>query len=91
MNLHVWKKLPKHLRILLVKHTEKMAHFNIEDQVAQLKKEEGAFKKDGMQFIDLSPVEAAKYKKTADDALYNTIEKKAPKEAKKLLKMITKK
>lgn len=91
INLHVWKKLPKHLRILLVKHTEKMAHFNIEDQVAQLKKEEGAFKKDGMQFIDLSPVEAAKYKKTADDALYNTIEKKAPKEAKKLLKMITKK
>ncbi|MFZ0451045.1 MAG: TRAP transporter substrate-binding protein DctP [Desulfatiglandaceae bacterium] len=91
MNLNVWKKLPKHLRILLVKHTEKMAHFNIEDQLAQLKKEEGEFKKDGMQFIDLSPVEAAKYRKTANDALYNTVEKKAPKEAKKLLKMITKK
>jgi TRAP-type C4-dicarboxylate transport system substrate-binding protein len=91
MNLDVWKKLPKHLRTLLVENTEKMAHFNIEDQVAQLKKELDSFKKEGMQFIELSPAEGAKFKKIANDALYETVAKKAPNEAKKLLDMITKK
>ncbi len=91
INLDVWKKLPKHLQTLLVENTEKMGHFNIEDQVAQLKKELNDFKKEGMQFIDLPPAEAAKYKKLANDALYDTVVKKAPEDAKKVLEMITKK
>jgi hypothetical protein len=44
-----------------------------------------------MQFINLSPAEGAKFKKIARDALYETVAKKAPKETKKLLEMITKK
>jgi TRAP-type C4-dicarboxylate transport system substrate-binding protein len=91
INLNVWKKLPKHLQALLIENTEKMAHFNIEDEVAQFNKEVDSFKKEGMQFIHLSPAEGAKFKKIASDALYDTVAKKAPEETKKLFKMITKK
>jgi TRAP-type transport system periplasmic protein len=91
MNQDVWKKLPKHLQTLLVENTEKMGHFNIEDQVAQLKKELDDFKKEGMKFIDLSTAEATKFKKIANDALYDIVVKKAPEDSKKLLGMITKK
>jgi TRAP-type C4-dicarboxylate transport system substrate-binding protein len=92
MNLDVWKKLPKHLQALLIENTEKMAHFFIiEDEVAQFNNEVDSFKKEGMQFINLSPAEGAKFKKIASDALYDTVAKKAPEETKKLFKMITKK
>jgi TRAP-type C4-dicarboxylate transport system substrate-binding protein len=91
MNLDVWKGLPEHLQTLLVENTEKMAHFNIEDQVAQLKKELEGFQKDGVQFLDLPPEEGEKFKRIANDALYDTVVKKAPEETKTLLEMITKK
>jgi TRAP-type C4-dicarboxylate transport system substrate-binding protein len=91
MNLDKWKKLPKHLQTLLVENTVKMAHFNIEDQVAQLKRELDDFKKDGMQFIDLSSGEGDRFKKIANNALYDTVVNKSPEEAKTLLEMITKK
>jgi TRAP-type transport system periplasmic protein len=91
MNLDAWKGLPEHLQTLLVENTEKMAHFNIEDQVAQLKNELESFKKDGVQFLDLPPEQGEKFKKIANDALYDTIVKKAPEETKTLLEMITKK
>ena len=91
MNLDVYKGLPEHLQALLVENTEKMAHFNIEDQVAQLKNELESFQKDGVQFLDLPPEQGEKFKKIANDALYETIVKKAPEETKTLLEMITKK
>jgi TRAP-type transport system periplasmic protein len=91
MNLSAWNKLPKHFQDLLTEHTEKMGRFNIEAQVAQLKSEMESFKKEGMQFIELSPEEGVDFKKLANDALYDTVVKKAPEESKKLLDMITKK
>ena len=90
INLDVWKGLPQHLQDMLVENTENMGHFNIEDQVAQLNKELDQFTKEGMKTIDLAGAEGAKYKKIANQALYDTVVNKAPEEAKKLLEMITK-
>ncbi len=91
INLKVWNGLPKHLQALLTQHTEKMAHFNIENQNKRYDSELAKFKTEGMKFIDLPKAEAAKYKKLADDALYDVIVKKAPAESKKIREMITKK
>ena len=44
-----------------------------------------------MQFIELAPTEAEKYVKTARDAMYQVVSKKAPVESEKILKMIIKK
>jgi len=90
INLDVWNRLPRHLQNLLTSQTEKLAHFNIKNEQKQLASELTKFKKEGMTFIKLSSGEAAKFKKMADDALYNAIAKKAPVEAKKIRELITK-
>ena len=50
-----------------------------------------AFKKAGITFIQLSPADAAKFSKMADDGMMDTVLKKSPEEGKKLKEMITKK
>ena len=90
VNLDKWKALPDHLKALLTEQTEKMAHFNIEDKQVLLKEELSAFKKEGMQFIELGPVEGPRFKKAADDALAAAISQKAPQETKKIMEMIMK-
>ena len=90
VNLDKWNGLPEHLQALLTKHTDMMAHYNIEKKQELLKEELAAFKEAGMQFIDLGPVEGAKFRKQADDALAEAITEKAPEESKIILKMIKK-
>ena len=91
INLDAWKKLPMHLQTLLTQHAEKMAHFNIKEIAAHLKKELDDFKKQGMTFVEFSPAETAKFKKMAEDALFGVVKKKAPEEATKIMSMISKK
>ncbi|MBW2138312.1 MAG: TRAP transporter substrate-binding protein DctP [Deltaproteobacteria bacterium] len=91
INLDVWNKLPKHLQNLLTEETKKFARFNIENQQKQLKSELAKFKKEGMTFITLEGQEGKKFKKMANDALYQVVLKKAPVVAKKIREMITKK
>ena len=49
------------------------------------------FKKAGVTFIQLSPADAAKFSKMADDAMMDIVLKKSPEEGKKLKEMVTKK
>ena len=90
INPKVWNGLPKHLQDLLTENTIKLAHFNIENEVKMNDSELADFKKHGMVFIDLAKDEAVKFKKIADEALYEALLKKAPEEVKKIKEMITK-
>ena len=90
VNLDKWNALPEHLQALLTKHTEMMAHYNIEKKQELLKEELAAFKESGMQFIDLGPVEGPKFSKQASDALAAAISEKAPEESKIIMEMIKK-
>jgi TRAP-type C4-dicarboxylate transport system substrate-binding protein len=91
VNLDKWKKLPKHLQDVLTRNADaitRIAFYNIDQKI---KEEYESFKKEGMQFIELSPPEAEKYVKTAREAMYEVVSKKAPVESEKILKMILKK
>ena len=57
----------------------------------KMQTEMDAFKKAGMIFIQLSPAEAKKFSKMADDGMMETVLKKSPEEGKKLYELVTKK
>jgi len=88
VNLDRWKELPVHLQELLTKQSDAMAHYNIEDKHRQLDKEFVDFKKEGMKFNDLGPVEGKKFKNQADSTLQEALEKKAPEETEVIMGMI---
>lgn len=90
INLKVWNSLPKHLQDLLTENTIKLAHFNVANENKKNDSELAKAKKQGMVFINLPRAEAAKFKKMADDSLYNYLLTKAPVEVKKIREMITK-
>ena len=90
VNLDKWKKLPKHLRDLLTDqadiHTRQFVKFNKDVE----KKELAHYKEQGMVFINLSPEEAARFKKITREAFTKRVMDKAPVETKKILEYITK-
>ena len=90
VNLDTWKKLPKHLQELMTEqadiHTRQFIKFNKDVE----KKELALYKEKGMVFINLSPEEAAKFKKLTRAAFIKRTMDKAPVETKKILEYIIK-
>lgn len=91
INLDTWKKLPKGIQDILSQQADNMTRYAFEKIAKKYNDELASFKKEGMVFIELPPVEAAKFKKIARDALFEVIKKKAPVESEKILQYITKK
>lgn len=89
VNLDVWNKLPQHLKDLLTENVKKAERFAVGNIQKRVDSEFEAFKKEGMIFIEMSPPEAAKFARMADDALLGVVMKKASKEAKRIKQLIT--
>jgi TRAP-type transport system periplasmic protein len=90
-NLDYWNKLPANLKTLLTENMEKAERIAIENIQAKVKTEMESFKKDGIALYNLPAADAAKFSKTADDALMDVVGKKAPAESKKIKELTTKK
>jgi TRAP-type transport system periplasmic protein len=91
VNLDFWKKLPANLQNLLTDGMKKGERTVMAAYEKKMQTELDAFKKAGVTFIQLSPADAAKFSKMADDGMMETVMKKSPEEAKKLKELITKK
>ena len=91
VNLDFWKKLPPNLQNLLTEGMKKGERTVMAAYEKKMQTELDAFKKAGVTFIQLSPADAAKFSKMADDGMMDTVMKKSPEEAKKLKELITKK
>ena len=91
VNLDFWKKLPQNLKDFMTDGMKKGERTVMAAYEKKMQTEFDAFKKAGVTFIQLSPTDAAKFSKMADDAMMETVTKKSPEEAKKLKELITKK
>jgi TRAP-type C4-dicarboxylate transport system substrate-binding protein len=91
MNLDFWKKLPDHLKNLIMDNMKKAEIMAMENIGKRLKNEFDEFQKAEVGIIQLPKDDAAKFTKLADDAMMEVVLKKAPEEGKKLKEMVTKK
>jgi TRAP-type transport system periplasmic protein len=91
VNLDFWKKLPANLQNLLTEGMKKGERTVMAAYEKKMQTELDAFKKAGVNFIQLSPADAKKFSQMADDGMMDTVMKKSPEEAKKLKELITKK
>lgn len=90
INKNKWDQLPDYLQKLLIETEDQAAHYAKDRSVDLVKNEFDAYKKLGIQFIDLPPAEAKKFKDAAYDSLWEIILGKAPETGKKLKEMVTK-
>lgn len=91
VNLDFWKKMPDNLKTLITENMKKAEYIAMENIEKKIKVELDEFKKAGINTIQLSPSEAQKFSKMADDALMEVVLKKSPEEGKRLKELITKK
>ncbi|MFZ7112580.1 MAG: TRAP transporter substrate-binding protein DctP [Desulfatiglandales bacterium] len=84
-----WDQMPDYLQKLLIETEDRAAHYAKERSVDLVEKEFEEYKKLGIQFIDLSPAEAKKFKDAAYDSLWEIIIQKSPENGKKLKEMVT--
>ena len=91
VNYDFWKKLPDPLKNFMTEGMKKGERAVMAAYEKKMQTELDAFKKAGITFIQLSPADAAKFSKMADDGMMDTVLKKSPEEGKKLKEMITKK
>jgi TRAP-type C4-dicarboxylate transport system substrate-binding protein len=89
INLDTWNKLPNHLQELLVWTVEEAHQYALERGQKRLKNEWKEFRKKGIQFIDLPPAEAKKYRDAAYDTLWGVVIKRDPENGPKLKKLIS--
>jgi TRAP-type C4-dicarboxylate transport system substrate-binding protein len=90
-NLDFWKKLPDPLKKLITEGMEKGEHTVAAAYEKKMQTEMDALKKAGMVFVQLSPADAKKFSKMADDGMMDIVLKKSPEEGKKLYELVTKK
>jgi len=90
VNKDKWDKIPAHLQKLLIQTQEQAEHYAVERGQAHVDKEFAAFKKQGINFIDLSAKEAEKLENTAYDELWKIVIKKAPVNGPQLKNMVSK-
>ena len=91
VNLNTWNKLPKKLQDLLTeaaKEAEKKAVARFEELT---KEERPLLVKEGIQVIELPPVEKEKFLKVAYDEGWKDVIEKCPKTGPELKKLLTKK
>jgi TRAP-type C4-dicarboxylate transport system substrate-binding protein len=91
VNLDFWKKMPDHLKNLIMDNMKKAEIMAMENIGKRLKNEFEEFEKAKVAIIQLPKDDAAKFTKMADDAMMEVVLKKAPEEGKRLKEMITKK
>jgi TRAP-type transport system periplasmic protein len=91
VNLDFWKKMPAHLKDLIMENMKKAEIMAMENIKTRLKTEFDEFEKAGVKIIQLPPDDAAKFSKMAEDAMMEVVLKKAPEEGKKLKELVTKK
>jgi len=91
VNLDFWKKLPDPLKNFMTEGFKKGEHTVMAAYEKKMQTEMDAFKKAGVVFIQLSPADAKKFTKMADDGMMETVLKKSPEEGKKLYELVTKK
>ena len=90
INKNAWDKIPAHLQKLLIQTEEQAEHYAVERAETQIKKGFDSYKKQGIKFIDLPPVEAEKFDEAAYSALWDIVIKKAPENGPKLREMVSK-
>ncbi|MCX8022563.1 MAG: TRAP transporter substrate-binding protein DctP [Syntrophorhabdaceae bacterium] len=91
VNLDFWKKLPDPLKDFMNEGFKKGERTVMAAYEKKMQTELEAFKKAGVTIIQLSPAEAKKFSKMAEDGMMETVLKKAPEEGKRLYEMVTKK
>ncbi len=89
VNKDKWDKIPAHLQKLLIDTQEQAEHFAVERGLAHVEKEFAAFKKQGIEFIDLPGTESEKFENTAYSELWDVVIKKAPENGPKLKEMVS--
>jgi TRAP-type C4-dicarboxylate transport system substrate-binding protein len=89
INKGKWDKIPGHLQKLLIETHQQAEHFAVSRGLDHVEKEFAAFKKQGIEFIDLPPAEAEKFVDTAYSELWDIIIEKAPENGPKLKKMVS--
>jgi len=90
MNLNTWNKLSKDLQDLVVEE-----YINLENSLPafwekQIKKERDCLKKQGMEFIKLSPEDAEWFVNTCNETKWEEVKKAAPDSYAKLRKFLKK-
>ena len=90
MNKKSWEKLPPHLQTLIQKVQESAEHLAVERGTQRVKTEFDAFKKAGIQFINLPANEASRLTRTAYETLWKTVISKAPENGPRLKAMVSK-
>ncbi len=90
INKTQWDKIPEHLQTLLIQAEEQAEHAAVERGQAHIEKEFAEFRKQGIQFIDLSAEEAKKFEDAAYSSLWDIVIKKAPENGPKLKAMLSK-
>ncbi len=90
MNQKKFDQLPDGLKKLLIESIDEAARFAKQRSVDLIKNEVDAFKKMGIQYIDLPPVEAKKLTDAAYSSLWDIVIEKSPVNGPKLRQMVTK-
>jgi len=90
INKKKWDQIPQHLQKLLIETEEQAEHYTIDRAQALMKKKFEAYRKLGIQFINLPPAEAKKFSDAAYSALWNVVIKKSPENGPKLREMVSK-
>jgi TRAP-type C4-dicarboxylate transport system substrate-binding protein len=90
-NLDWWKKVPDPMKKLITDGMEKGEHTVAAAYEKKIQGEFDALKKAGVNLIQFSPAETAKFSKMADDGMMEIVLKKSPEEGKKIYELVTKK
>jgi len=90
INKKKWDAMPADLQKLLVEAEDEAARFAKQRSVDLVKSEVEAFKKMGIQYIELPPAEAKKVTDAAYSSLWDIIIEKSPVHGPKLKQMVTK-
>jgi TRAP-type C4-dicarboxylate transport system substrate-binding protein len=90
VNKNKWDKMPEHLQQLLIQTQEQAEHYTIDRGKAHVEGEFAAFKKQGIQFIDLPAADAKKFEDTAYSELWDIVIEKAPENGPILKNMVSK-
>ena len=90
INKDKWNRIPAHLQKLLVQSEEQAEHYAKERSTDLVNREFAIYKKMGIKFIDLSPVEAKEFKDAAYSSLWDVIIEKSPVNGPKLREMVSK-
>jgi TRAP-type C4-dicarboxylate transport system substrate-binding protein len=90
VNQKKWDQLPDSLKKILTDSIDQGAHSAKERSVALMKSEQDAFKKMGIQYVELQPADAKRLVDAAYSSLWDIIIEKSPVNGPKLRQMVTK-